>query len=347
MSELALYRKYRPVKFAEVIGQENVVQVLSGALKLGNIAHAYLFAGSRGTGKTSVARILARELGTQPEDLYEIDGASNRGIDEIRALREAVSTLPFRSPRKVYIIDEVHMLTKEAFNALLKTLEEPPSHVVFILATTELERVPETIISRCQTFTFQRPGQNALENLLQKVAKQEKFKLEKEAGELIAMLGDGSFRDALGLLQQAMSASGDRRITLAEAELVTGAPSAALVRALAQAVLENNLSVALAQVQTSATKNHSTQTLIKLLLRQLRLALLIRIDGQNSQNTWLAALSKDEIDAVKKLSAHQNATRLPEILRELLAAHAETARAAVSLLPLELTLVKLAKSGNI
>lgn len=345
MSELALYRKYRPSKFSEVIGQESVVQVLSGALKLGNIAHAYLFAGSRGTGKTSVARILARELETEPEDLYEIDGASNRGIDEIRALREAVSTLPFRSPRKVYIIDEVHMLTKEAFNALLKILEEPPSHVVFILATTELERVPETIISRCQTFAFQKPSQPAIQDLLQHIAKSEKFKLETEAGELIALLGDGSFRDATGLLQQAMSASSDRKITLAEAELVTGAPSAVLVRLLAQAILENNLSVALEQVQASRSKNHSAQTLIKLLLRQLRLALLVRLDAKNSEKIWLAGLSADEINSIKKLSAHEQAGRLPEILRELLAAHTETAKAAVSWLPLELALVKLAKQN--
>ncbi|MEK7650315.1 MAG: DNA polymerase III subunit gamma/tau [Patescibacteria group bacterium] len=343
MSELALYRKYRPSKFSEVIGQESVVQVLSGALKLGNIAHAYLFAGSRGTGKTSVARILARELETQPEDLYEIDGASNRGIDEIRALREAVGTLPFRSPRKVYIIDEVHMLTKEAFNALLKILEEPPSHVVFILATTELERVPETIISRCQTFAFQKPSQPALQDLLQHIAKQEKFKLDKDAGELIALLGDGSFRDVTGLLQQAMSASSDHKITLAEAELVTGAPAAVLVRRLAQAILENNLSVALEQVQASNSRSYSAQTLIKLLLRQLRLALLVRLDDKNSQTIWLAGLSADEINSIKKLSEHENASRLPEILRELLAAHTETAKAAVSLLPLELALVKLAK----
>src|SRR3989344_5950244 len=136
MSEVALYRKYRPEKYKEVIGQDHVVKVLEASLKLGNISHAYLFAGSRGTGKTSVARIFAREIGTSQNDLYEIDAASNRGIDDVRAIREAVGTLPFESKYKVYIVDEVHMLTKEAFNALLKTLEEPPSYVVFILATT-------------------------------------------------------------------------------------------------------------------------------------------------------------------------------------------------------------------
>ncbi|MDO8619932.1 MAG: AAA family ATPase, partial [bacterium] len=136
-----LYRKYRPQSFKEVLGQEHVVEALEGAIKLGRVAHAYLFCGSRGTGKTSVARILANALGTSESDLYEIDAASNRGIDDIRLLREGVSSVPFESKYKIYIVDEVHMLTKEAFNALLKTLEEPPAHVIFILATTELEKV--------------------------------------------------------------------------------------------------------------------------------------------------------------------------------------------------------------
>ena len=151
MSE-ALYRKYRPENFDEVLGQDHIVTTLSESLKLGNVAHAYLFSGGRGTGKTTMARILARAVNCSENDLYEIDAASNRGIDDIRELREAVNTLPFESPYKVYIIDEVHMLTKEAFNALLKTLEEPPAHALFILATTEMDKLPETIVSRCQTF---------------------------------------------------------------------------------------------------------------------------------------------------------------------------------------------------
>jgi DNA polymerase III subunit gamma/tau len=134
--EIALYRKYRPKSFKDVLGQEHITDALSNAIKLGNISHAYLFTGTRGTGKTSVARIFASEIGTSANDLYEIDAASNRGIDDIRELRESVNSMPFDSTYKVYIIDEVHMLTKEAFNALLKTLEEPPRHVIFILATT-------------------------------------------------------------------------------------------------------------------------------------------------------------------------------------------------------------------
>ena len=153
-ADLALYRKYRPQNFKEVLGQEQVTKVLEGAISLGRIAHAYLFAGSRGTGKTSVARIFAHSIGTVAEDTYEIDAASNTGVDDVRALNESVSVLPFSSKYKVYIIDEVHMLSKSAFNALLKTLEEPPSYVVFILATTELHKIPETILSRCQRYIF-------------------------------------------------------------------------------------------------------------------------------------------------------------------------------------------------
>src|SRR6185437_9131162 len=151
---LSLYRKYRPGSFEEVRGQSQVVSVLEAAVANKKIAHAYLFAGGRGTGKTSMARILARALDTAEEDIYEMDAASNRGIDEIRELRDGVSTLPFNSRYKFYIIDEAHALTKDAWGAFLKTLEEPPAHAIFVLATTELERVPDTIVSRCQVFRF-------------------------------------------------------------------------------------------------------------------------------------------------------------------------------------------------
>src|SRR3989344_7019789 len=141
----ALYRKYRPHTFAEIKGQDHIVSVLENEAKTNKITHAYLFSGSRGTGKTSVARIFAKSLGVNPEDIYEIDAASNRGIDEIRAIREAVHTYPYSSKYKIYIVDEVHMLTKEAWNAFLKTLEEPPEHVIFIMATTEQHKLPDTV----------------------------------------------------------------------------------------------------------------------------------------------------------------------------------------------------------
>src|SRR3990167_617111 len=210
---MALYRTYRPMQFADVRGQEQVVSVLEAAVKSGNIAHAYLFAGGRGTGKTSMARLLAKALDTADEDMYEMDAASNRGIDEIRELREGVTTLPFNSQYKFYIIDEAHALTRDAWGALLKTLEEPPAHVVFVLATTELDKVPETIQSRCQVFQFKKPSHDVLKKLVLDVAKKEDAVIEPAGAELIALMGDSSFRDTLGILQKVLTVSNDKKIS--------------------------------------------------------------------------------------------------------------------------------------
>lgn len=210
MSEtyIALYRKYRPQTFSDVVGQEKIVELLESSIKQKKISHAYLFCGGRGTGKTTVARIFARDIGCNPEDIIEIDAASNRGIDEIRELREAVRTAPFSSPYKVYIIDEAHMLTKEAANALLKTLEEPPSHVIFILATTDPEKLPATIVSRCQKIVFTSPDIATLSKRLTHVASNEGKILSEVTATLIASHGKGSYRDALGVLEQVLTEAG-------------------------------------------------------------------------------------------------------------------------------------------
>ncbi len=200
-----LYRKYRPKKFADVLGQKEVVEVLEKSIKNNNLAHAYLFSGDRGTGKTSVARIFAQEIGSSPDDIFELDAASNRGIAEIREIREMVNIKPISSKYKVYIIDEVHMLTKDAFNALLKTLEEPPTYVIFILATTEKEKVLPTIISRCQVFDFKNPSKEVIQELLQKVVLEEKREIDQESLEKIAFEARGSFRDSLSILQKVLS----------------------------------------------------------------------------------------------------------------------------------------------
>src|SRR5476649_2136159 len=199
-----LYRKYRSRSLDEVIGQKHVTDTLKNALKSGRISHAYLFTGPRGVGKTSVARILAHEVNGLPYtdesihlDIIEIDAASNRRIDEIRDLRDKVRIAPTSAKYKVYIIDEVHMLTKEAFNALLKTLEEPPEHVVFILATTDVHKLPETIISRTQRFSFRSIAVPDAVKHLRFIANSEKIKIDDEALELIAERGDGSFRDSI------------------------------------------------------------------------------------------------------------------------------------------------------
>ena len=204
-----LYRRYRPLKLEDVVGQKQVTDVLSASLKSGKIGHAYLFIGPRGCGKTSVARILAHEVnGFKYEleddyvDIVEIDGASNRGIDDIRELREKASIAPTSGKYKIYIIDEVHMLTTPAFNALLKTLEEPPAHVIFIMATTDAHKVPVTITSRSQVYTFRLAETEALLKHLKSIATQEKIKIADDALQIIAKQAKGSFRDALSLLDQ-------------------------------------------------------------------------------------------------------------------------------------------------
>ena len=342
----ALYRKYRPQKFSEVVGQEHIVSLLEAGVKNGQTAHAYLFTGTRGTGKTSVARILARALGCVPEDLVEIDAASNTGVDDIRELQEGVRTLPFRSPVKVYIIDEVHMLSKNAFNALLKTLEEPPAHVVFILATTEVHKVPETIASRCEVYHFKSPTVETLTKVLTKIAKSEELKLGRGVAELLAMLGDGSFRDAIGNLQKVANISGDKEITLAEAEQVTNTPAEAKVWEIIEAVAASNLDVALKLVQEAVADGKDTRSLLKLLIRNVRLVMLYGFS--TPLRAELAAGAGEDVAAkLKALSGSKdNLTRWPSVLRELLQAYLETYATAVPSLPLELALIKILTITN-
>lgn len=222
----ALYRKYRSKSLQEVVGQEHVTTTLSNALKQGKISHAYLLSGPRGVGKTSIARILAHEINGLPYDdqahldIIEIDAASNRRIDEIRDLRDRVNTAPAHAKYKVYIIDEVHMLTKEAFNALLKTLEEPPAHVVFILATTEAHKLPDTIISRTQRYSLRPVAEKQVIAHLKEIAKGEKLKIDDDALQLVAQHGEGSFRDSISLLDQASSTS--EHVTKADVERILG-----------------------------------------------------------------------------------------------------------------------------
>lgn len=225
----ALYRNYRPRSFKELVGQEHVTKTLEKAVKAGRISHAYLFTGPRGVGKTSAARILAHAANNLPYsedaahlDIIEIDAASNRRIDEIRDLRDKIAIAPAAGKYKVYIIDEVHMLTREAFNALLKTLEEPPAHIIFILATTEAHKLPETIISRTQRFEFKPLPKAQMVKHLQKIAQQEKIDISAPALELLAEFGTGSFRDSIGYLDQLSTAGG--AITDQEVREVLGLP---------------------------------------------------------------------------------------------------------------------------
>lgn len=240
----ALYRKYRSKKLSEIVGQEHITTTLARAIKTGKISHAYLFTGPRGVGKTSIARILAHEVNGLPYtdesvhlDIIEIDAASNRRIDEIRDLRDKVHIAPTSARYKVYIIDEVHMLTKEAFNALLKTLEEPPAHVIFILATTEAHKLPDTIVSRTQRFTFKAISQSKAVAHLRELAKKEGMQVDDGALELLAEHGGGSFRDAIGLLDQIGNSSD--KITRADVESMIGIAPHAAIEGLLQSVAES------------------------------------------------------------------------------------------------------------
>lgn len=335
----ALYRKYRPERFKDSLGQEHIVSVLEGALERDQLSHAYLFGGPRGTGKTTFARILAREAGASLNDVHEIDAASSRGIEDIRALREEVRTLPFDSKIKTYIIDEVHMLTKEAFNALLKTLEEPPSHVLFILATTEIHKVPETIISRCQSFTFRKPSQEILRKMIAKVAKGEGVTIDKESINLLALLGDGSFRDTHGMVQKALSL-GEKAIIAENLAKVMGAPRSALVHEFIHAVVEKNTEKGIATLQKAREEHIDMKLFVVLVLRVVRLALISKLAPELFK-AQAEALSEEEISFVEELSKKAEPPVLAGILREFLAAHAQVESSAIPELPLELALVKV------
>ncbi|OOO00183.1 MAG: DNA polymerase III, subunit gamma and tau [Epulopiscium sp. Nele67-Bin004] len=217
MSYLALYRKYRPQQFDEVVGQQHIIRTLTNQIKTGRIAHAYLFTGSRGTGKTTVAKIFAREVNGEHAssiNIIEIDAASHNGVDNIREINEEVRYTPAVGKYKIYIIDEVHMLSMGAFNAMLKTLEEPPAHVIFILATTDPQKIPVTILSRCQRFDFRRINSEDINDCLRQYMNLEQVDIDDEALRYIARIADGGMRDALSVLEQCVAFFMDERITL-------------------------------------------------------------------------------------------------------------------------------------
>lgn len=346
-SHQALYLTYRPQSFADVAGQAPVVVTLKRALVSGRVSHAYLFTGPRGTGKTTTARLLAKGINcAKPAkdgepcgkcdsclaiaagndlDLIEVDAASNRGIDEIRELRDKVAVAPTSSPRKVYLIDEVHMLTKEAFNALLKTLEEPPAHVTFILATTEPDKVPQTIVSRCQRFDFRPAAVSTVTKQLTDIAKQEKFKLDPAAAELIARQAGGSFRDALSILDL-LVASDDGAITPESVRETLGLAGSEHLEALESALVAGDRAAALAAIRAAVTAGVAPDTfrvdLIDLLRHRLRAQLGTEPVAKDDESRVAAWSTNRLVAALKAFAASGDLaadSAVPELPIELAA----------------------------
>ncbi len=335
----ALYRKYRPETFDDVRNQEHITTVLQGSIKKGIIPHALLFTGSRGTGKTTVARIFARAIGASDIDTYEIDAASNRGIDEIRALKDTVHTLPYESPYKVYLIDEVHMLTKEAFNALLKTLEEPPAHVIFILATTEQDKLLPTIVSRCQLFQFRSPNRAELKEAVLAVAKKEKFSLNEQGAELIAIAADGSFRDALGITQKVITASPDAKADADEVASIVGAPKSALITDVLMALAKKDAERGIAAIRNASEQNADMRLFARLLLERMRTVMLIR-HSSRERNLRLSEYGPEEQAVLAELADDAHSPLNSRLLLRFLEAAEHIGKAYVPELPLELAIIE-------
>lgn len=321
------------------MGQEHIVSVLKNAVKTGRISHAYLFSGSRGTGKTSLARILAKEAGCSEVDLIEIDAASSRGVDEIRALREAVRFYPMQGKVKVYIIDEAHMLTKEAFNALLKTLEEPPAHAIFILATTETDKMPETIISRCQSFSFRKISDDVLRKALKKIAEKEGFEIDDGTAGLISLCAEGSFRDAQGMLEQIIS-MGDKKITEETARQFLSVPPRETIEKFITAILEKKADGGLEAIQSAMEKNADMKIIYKMILRDIRSIILLKL-APAMKNQIQESHGEKEFKFLEKCKDSAKPGELERALKIMLEYYETRSRSYLPQTPLELALLAI------
>ncbi|MGA9811920.1 MAG: DNA polymerase III subunit gamma/tau [Terriglobales bacterium] len=366
MSYQVLARKYRPQKFSEVIGQEHVTRTLKNALEQGRTAHGYIFSGHRGIGKTTVARILAMALNCRSSDkpvaepcgvcescteiragnsvdVIEIDAATNRGIDEIRELREGTRYRPARDRFKIYILDEAHQITDAAFNALLKTLEEPPGHVVFMLATTQPEDIPQTIRSRCQHFSFRAVGFEEILNQLKDLSGRENIEADEDALALLAEAGDGSMRDALSILDQAI-ASSTGRLTAEQVRNLVGAAPSGVLEEVMQAVAQGSSETVLRLVDRLISEGHSPTHFARQMVRFLRNTVVARIAGADSS---LLQISSDERNRVARIAALFEEEDLARHLQIMLRTHGELGYRQEQRFHLELGLLKMAHAQRL
>lgn len=358
MSYLVLARKYRPASFEQVVGQEHITQTLAGALKSGRLAHAFCFTGPRGVGKTSVARILAKALNCEhgptaspcgqcvacreieegrAVDVQEIDAASNSGVEDVRELREMIRYRPQSGRYRITILDEVHMLSRQAFNALLKTLEEPPEHAVFILATTDVHKLPATILSRCQRYDFRRLSPKLLAGHLAQVCEAEGFSLPEESIMLLSQEADGSTRDGLSLLDQILS-YGERTFTHSQVVELLGLVDRTLVKNCASAILEGNGAVLLDIIEQVYQAGGEMQAFYSNLQEHFRnLAASLAIP----QGQSMLGLTLEEINSLRSQAAEASPESLHEIFANLAAAEEMFRRASSPRLVMEMTLLKL------
>ena len=339
MGNLVLYRKYRPQNWEEVIGQEHVVKTLTNAIKLDRVSHAYLFAGPRGTGKTTIARLLAKSLGASDLDLIEIDAASNRGIDEIRELRDGIKFAPTAGKYKVFIIDEVHQLTKEAFNALLKTLEEPPAHAIFVLATTEIHKVPETILSRVQSFPFRKLSVEEITKKLQKIIEIEKIKINDDALRLVASFAGGSYRDAESMLEQ-LRVWNDKTITKEDIEELLGAVDFEKVKILTDHISSDTAKSAINYIGKLSQGGCDLEVFTKSLINHLRKIMLIKVDD-SLLNLVAQELSVEQLETVKTQAEKFSLDSAARAIKIFMVAQNDIKRSPIPSLPLELAVVEI------
>ena len=369
MNNVVLYRKYRPQKFGEVVGQEHVVQTLCNSILANNISHAYLFSGPRGSGKTTLARLFAKTINCQNRekqepcnkcsscleitenkaiDLIEIDAASHTGVDAMRDLIEGVKFSPTKSKYKVFIIDECHQLSKSAANALLKTLEEPPPHAVFILATTEAHKMIATIVSRCQRFDFRRLQNSEIIKKLEFIAKKESIKFDNSALNLIALNARGSFRDAESLFDQCVSftspaeasaKAGGKVVKIEDIKALLGVVEAEKIAQFVDLLISKNTKDSLVSLDALANKGVDLQEFTKTLIFYLRQALLSKIgDSSNMQNS---GLSNEELAKLKTQTESLSVKEIQNMLEIFIAAEGKIKYASVDQLPLELAVINI------
>jgi len=369
MANLVLYRKYRPKSFSEVAGQEHIVQTLKNAVAGDLLSHAYLFSGPRGSGKTSLARLLAKAANcSSPKegepcntcefceeinqgraiDLIEIDAASNRGIDEMRDLREAIKFAPTKLKYKVYVIDEAHQLTKDAANALLKTLEEPPSHALFVLATTEAHKMIPTIASRCQRFDFQKLSVPVIVKKLQEIAKAEKATIDKEALQLIALNSGGAMRDALGLLDKVLTFHSifdtQKGITADAVKDLLGIIDLNLIGDFTQLLLTKETAKAIDFLNKSLEEGMDPQEFTKNLIRYLRHTLVLKINPDLSK-MFASELTKEQLERMQQQAEQFNEKLLPSIVERFMEAEQKMKYSSIIQLPLELAIIESCLAG--